>query len=63
MIADLFGVKPMTISNTVRQTRQLLAQVRHAIEPAGERLSTLADLADHATRTGLDIAEEIKSAC
>jgi transposase len=62
-IADLFGVKRMTINNAVRETRQLLTQIRHAIQPAGTQLATLADLADHAARAGLDLTEEIKVAC
>ena len=62
VIGDLFGVKRMTINKAVRETRQLLTQVRHAIEPADTR-DTLADLAAHAAAEGLDLTEELKSAC
>ena len=51
VIGDLFGVKRMTINKAFRETRQLLTQVRHAIEPADMRLDTLADLADLAAPT------------
>ncbi|WP_413644515.1 ISAzo13 family transposase [Micromonospora sp. RTP1Z1] len=60
VIGDLFDVSRMTINNAVRQTRQLLAQIRHTIEPANVRLATLAD---HAARAGLDITAEIEKAC
>jgi hypothetical protein len=65
VIGDLFGVKRMTINKAVRETRQLLTQVRHAIEPADMRLDTLADLAAHAAHAaqeGLDLTEKLKSA-
>ena len=63
IIADLFDVKRMTINNAVRETRQLLTQIRHAIEPAAVRLHTVNDLAAHAATEGLDLTEELKSAC
>ena len=63
VIGDLFGVSRMTINNAVRQTRQILAQIRHTIKPTDVRLTTLADLADHTDAAGLDITAEIKNAC
>ena len=63
VIADLLGVKRMTINKAVRETRQLLTQLRYTIEPAAVRLHTLSDLASHATTEGLDLSEELKSAC
>lgn len=63
VIACLLGVKRTTINNAVRETSQLLTQVRHTIQPAGLRPGTLTDLTDHAARAGLDLSEETKSAC
>jgi hypothetical protein len=61
-IAALLGVQPPTIRAAIRDTRQLLDQIRHPIRPA-VRLHSLDDLASHAATAGLDLTQEIKAAC
>ena len=53
VIAELFGVRPETINKRMRETRQLLDQAGHAIQPGPRRLATLDDLNALATAEGL----------
>jgi transposase len=61
-IATLFGVRPETINRRIRQTRQLLNQAGHTIQPGPHRLATLEDIHALATAEGITIPPEIKSA-
>ncbi|MDJ0465478.1 ISAzo13 family transposase [Streptomyces sp. H27-C3] len=55
VIAPLFTVTPVTLNRAISQTRRLLHDIRHTIEPAATQLATLDDLAAH-----LDIAPTSK---
>ena len=61
-IAPLFTVTPVTLNCAVSQTRRLLDEIGHTIEPAATRLATLDDLADLATRLGITPTLKIKTA-
>ena len=54
-IAALFGVRPETINKRIRDTRRLLEQADYTIQPADQPLTTLEDLYDLATTTGITI--------
>ncbi|GDY80134.1 hypothetical protein SAV31267_096190 [Streptomyces avermitilis] len=51
----------MTLNPAISQTRRLLHDIGHAIEPAETPLATLDDLIDLATHLGIP-APEIKTA-
>ena len=53
VIAELFGVRPETINKRIRETRQLLDQAGHTIQPGPRRLATLDDLNALAAAEGL----------
>jgi transposase len=52
-IAELFGVRPETINRRMRETRQLLDQAGHTVQPGPRRLATLDDLHRLATVEGI----------
>ncbi|UKY48574.1 ISAzo13 family transposase [Streptomyces inhibens] len=60
-IAPLFTVTPVTLNRAISQTRRLLHDIGHTIEPAETQLTTLDDLTDHAAHLGIP-TPEIKSA-
>jgi hypothetical protein len=62
-IATLFNVRPETINRHIRQTRQLLHQTEHTIQPGPHRLTTLNDLYNLATAEGITTSPQTKSAC
>lgn len=62
-IATLFNVRPETINRHIRETRQLLHQAEHTIQPSPHRLATLNDLYTLATTEGITTPPEIKTAC
>jgi transposase len=62
-IAALFNVRPETINRHIRQTRQLLKQAGHTIQPTPHRLATLNDLYSLATAEGIKVPTDIKTAC
>jgi DDE family transposase len=62
-IAALFSVRPETTSKRIRDTRQLLDQAGHAIQPGPHRLASLDDLYDLAAAEGITVPPEIKTAC
>ncbi|WP_405019050.1 ISAzo13 family transposase [Kitasatospora sp. NBC_00070] len=61
-IAPLFAVVPQSLNRVVSQTRRLLDEVGHTIEPADTRLATLDDLLGLAARHGITPPAEIKTA-
>jgi transposase len=61
-LATLFGVVTATIVKAEQQMRPLLAQCGPAIDPAGKRLRTLADLTAYAHAHGLVITPKAKAA-
>jgi transposase len=54
-VAALFSVRPETINRRIRDTRDLLDQASHTIEPAPQPLATLDDLYDLARTAGITI--------
>ena len=54
-VAALFRVRPETINRRIRDTRDLLDQTGHTIEPAPQPLATLDDLYDLARTAGVTI--------
>jgi hypothetical protein len=62
-IATLFNVRPETINRHIRETRQLLHQAEHTIQPSPHQLATLNDLYNLATAEGITTPPETKSAC
>lgn len=62
-LADLFDSTQPTVHNIIRQTRPLLAIIGHTPKPTGIRLTTPAELVQHATDIGVPIPDDIKSAC
>jgi transposase len=62
-IATLFSVRAETINKRIRDTRQLLDQAGHAIQPSPHRLASLEDLLNLATAEGIITPSEIKTAC
>ncbi len=62
LIAPLFGVVPQSLNRAISQTRRLLDEARHTIEPTDTRLATLNDLTDLAIRHGMTPPSEIKTA-
>jgi transposase len=61
-IAALFNVRPETINRHIRQTRQLLQQAEHTIQPGPHRLATLDDLYGLAKTEGITTTADIKTA-
>ncbi|MFE4336246.1 ISAzo13 family transposase [Streptomyces sp. NPDC056831] len=61
VIAPLFTVTPVTLNRAISQTRRLLHNIGHTIEPAETRLATLDDLTDLAAHLGIPKLE-IKTA-
>jgi hypothetical protein len=61
VIAPLFTVTPVTLNRSISQTRRLLHDIGHAIEPAETQLATLDDLTDLTTHLGIP-KPEIKTA-
>ena len=55
VIAELFGVAGTTINVAINTIRTLLTQIRHPIEPAEPRLTTLTDLIHHAQNAAIQI--------
>jgi hypothetical protein len=53
-IAALLGVRPETVSNRIRDVRQLLEQAGHNIHPHPNRLTSLDGLYDLARSTGIN---------
>jgi hypothetical protein len=62
-IAALFQVRPETINRHIGDTRQLLRQTGHAIQPSPRKLATLDDLYRYAAEQGIPTPAEIKAAC
>jgi hypothetical protein len=62
-IATLPGVRPETINRRIRDTRQLLDQAGHTIQPGPHRLASLDDLYSLATTAEIILPPEIKTAC
>jgi Rhodopirellula transposase DDE domain len=60
-LAPLFSVVPVTLNRAISQTRRLLHDIGHTIEPAETPLATLDDLTDLATHLGIT-TPEIKTA-
>ena len=54
-VAALFSVRPETINRRIRDTRDLLDQAGHTIEPTQQPLATLDDLYDLARTAGITI--------
>ncbi|MFF5075359.1 ISAzo13 family transposase, partial [Micromonospora olivasterospora] len=61
-VAALFSVRPETINRRIRETRQLLQQAGHSIQPGPQRLATLNDLYTLATTEGITTPPEPKAA-
>ncbi|MFD3834497.1 ISAzo13 family transposase, partial [Streptomyces sp. NPDC058621] len=61
-IAPLFAVVPQTLNRAISQTRRLLDEVGHTIEPTATRLTTLDDLIDLAAELGVTSTPQIKTA-
>ena len=61
-VAALFGVRPETINRRIRDTRQLLGQAGHTIQPADRPLATLDDLYNLAATAGIAIPAKITTA-
>ncbi|WP_442874930.1 ISAzo13 family transposase [Actinoplanes sp. NBC_00393] len=62
VIADLFGVAGTTINVAIRNTRTLLTQIQHPIEPSNIRLTNHTDLAAHTRAAGFTAPALIKTA-
>jgi Rhodopirellula transposase DDE domain len=62
VLAELYGVVTGTIAKAERQIRPLLIQAGYAIEPAGTRLGTLAELTAYASSHGLELTPKTKPA-
>jgi hypothetical protein len=62
-IAALLGIRHDLISRYTSDTRRLLHQIGHAIDPAPRPLATLDDLCRHATAAGITTPAKIKPAC
>lgn len=62
VIAPLFTITPVTLNRAISQTRRLLHDIGHAIEPAETQLATLDDLTDLAAHLGITPTSEIKTA-
>jgi Rhodopirellula transposase DDE domain len=62
-VAALVSVRPETINRRIRGIRQLLEQAGHVIQPGPHRLASLDDLYSLATKEGIAVASEIKTAC
>lgn len=62
-IAELFTVRPETLNRRMRETRQLLQQAGHTIQPSPHRLPTLEALYDLAAVEGIIPPPKIKAAC
>jgi hypothetical protein len=62
-IAVLFGVRPETINERIRDIRQLLDQAGHAIQSGPHRLASLEDLHSLATAAEITVPPEIKTSC
>ncbi len=62
VLATLFGVVTGTIAKAERQIRPLLIQAGYAIEPAGTRLGTLAELAAYASSHEIELTPKTKPA-
>lgn len=60
-IAPLFTVTPVTLNRAISQTRRLLRDIGHAIEPAETQLTTLDDLTNLTAHLGIP-KPEIKTA-
>jgi hypothetical protein len=54
-VAALFNVRPETINRRVRDTRHLLEQAGHTIQPSAQPLATLDDLYDLARTEGITV--------
>jgi hypothetical protein len=54
-VAALFNVRPETINKRIRDTRDLLNQAGHTIEPTQQPLATLDDLYDLARTEGITV--------
>jgi hypothetical protein len=61
--AALFTVRPDTISTRIRETRQLLNQAGHTIQPSPCQLATLDDLCNLAAREGIMIPSQHNTPC
>ena len=62
-IAALLAVRPETINRRIRDTRRLLEQAGHAIQPGPHKLTSLDALYSLATAEGIVIPSVIKTAC
>lgn len=62
-IATLFQVRPETINRHLRETRQLLQQAEHTIQPGPHRLAGLNDLYNLAAAQPITTPIEVKTAC
>ncbi|MEU7864321.1 transposase family protein [Nonomuraea sp. NPDC049141] len=62
-IAALFTVRPETLNRRMRETRQLLQQAGHTIQPSPRRLPTLGALYDLAAVEGLISPSTIEAPC
>jgi hypothetical protein len=62
-VAALLGIRHELISRYTTDTRRLLTQIGHPIQPAPRQLATLDDLCRHATAAGITIPAKIKPAC
>ncbi|MDP9850474.1 ISAzo13 family transposase [Streptosporangium lutulentum] len=62
-IAELFTVRPETLNRRIRETRQLLQEAGHTIQPSPHRLPTLEALYDLAAAEGITPPSVIKAAC
>lgn len=58
-IAPLFAVVPQTLNRAISQTRRLLDEVGHTIEPTATRLATLDELIDLAAELGVTPTPQI----
>ena len=62
-VAALLGIRHELTSRYTSDTRRLLTQAGHPIQPAPRQLTTLTDLCHHATAAGITIPAKIKPAC
>jgi Rhodopirellula transposase DDE domain len=62
VLAELFGVTDATIAKAERQTRPLLDQRKHTIEPAETTFTTLAELTAYAAAHGVVLTPGTKPA-
>jgi hypothetical protein len=62
-VAALLGIRHELTSRYTTDTRRLLHQAGHVIEPSPHQLATLDDLYRHATAAGITIPAKIKPAC